>query len=170
MPHPTWRPHGTRPRASGSACRRAPEVADGPAPYSGLCGAADAPALSIPGQPGGRPRSCGSGGSGSARPRHGQLWRGTAGASLRPPPCPAALAPLGPPHPDFGSPASFPFRSMSSSILPVPTSVGSVLPIRSPNRGPGRSFTLRPWPWPRRLLPFPSLALLVAPSVTRPAP
>ena len=113
MPHPTWRPHGTRPRASGSACRRAPEVADGPAPYSGLCGAADAPALSIPGQPGGRPRSSGSGGSGSARLRHGQLWRGTAGASP-----PSSLS--GGFGPARSSPSRLRFPCVLSVSFPVP--------------------------------------------------
>lgn len=128
-PHPTWRPRGTRPRDSGSAYRRAPEVESGPPPAPGLCGASDAPALSIPGQPGGRPRSCGSGGSRSSRPRHGQHRRGTAGACLYSPPCLAALVALGPPHPDSGFPASFPSRSLSRSILPVLTSAGSQLPI-----------------------------------------
>lgn len=145
MPHPTWRPHGTRPRASGSAYRRAPEVADGPAPCSGLCGAADAPALSIPGQPGGRPWSSGSGGSGSARPRHGQLWRGTAGASLRSPPCPAALAPA------RSSPPRLRFPCVLSVSFPVP-----LHPAR-PDLGWLCASQPGPQPRPRAVLHTPTL-------------
>ncbi|XP_040492476.1 LOW QUALITY PROTEIN: F-box/LRR-repeat protein 18-like [Ursus maritimus] len=43
------------PAGERKCVRQAPEVAGGPAPYRGLCGAADAPALSIPGGPGGGP-------------------------------------------------------------------------------------------------------------------
>lgn len=46
--------HGS-PAGERNCVRQAPEVAGGPAPYPGLCGSADAPALSIPGGPGGSP-------------------------------------------------------------------------------------------------------------------
>lgn len=191
-PHPTWRPR----RARGSASPRAPEVRGGPAPCRGLCGTEDAPALSIPGRLGGRPWGCGSGSRGSARRGHGQLRRGTAGASLRCPPCPAASAPLGLSHPDSGPPASFlsrppypapsflsrPRCAWSSSprpwrrpalVLPVPTlALASACPFH-PAPAPSRPPGLRPDLRRHELSPgsvfhaFPSPAVLVAPSLTR---
>ena len=111
--------HGGRSGQAGGRAevrKRAPEVIGCPAPCRGLCGAADAPALSISGPLGLRPWGCGSRRRrGSVPPRHGPRRRGTAGASLRSSPCPAASAPLGLSHPGSGSSASFSF----CSVLPV---------------------------------------------------
>lgn len=81
---------------------------------------------------------CGSRGRGSALLGHGQLRRGTAGASLRSPPCPAASAPLGVSLPDSGPPASFSFHPLFHSVLPVPTPA----PIGAfhPDPGVGRAL------------------------------
>lgn len=131
----------------------------GPRPLLGSLWSRGRAGFEHPGSPGWRPRSCGSSGRGSARPRHGQLRRGTAFASLFSPPCPAFLAPLGPPHPGSGSPASFPSRPLSRSILPVLTSAGSVLPILTPTRGPLGPSHPRPRRRPGLVLPALTVAL-----------
>lgn len=166
-PHPTWLPHGASPRASGNACRRAPEVMGGPAPCRGLCGAADALALSIPGELAGRPWRCGSGARASAFLGHGQLRRGTAAplSALLPAwrPRPRFLS-----HPDSGPPASF-----SSHLLPVPSFPAPRGPFH-PDPGIGRALVFSgptlALAWPCLSYHDPGLASFSPPPHPRPSP
>lgn len=114
--------------------------------------------MSIPGRLGGRPWGCGSGSRGSARRGHGQLRRGTAGASLRSLP---ARRPR--PRSVFFIPTPVPLRPFYPAAYPA-------LSFLSRPRS-AWSSSLRPWRRPGLVLPVPTLALASAcPFHLAPAP